>query len=267
MELFYRKEGSGAPLIILHGLYGSSDNWLAIAKKLSEKYTVYSIDLRNHGQSPHHEVHTFSAMKEDLVHFFNAHHFDSAALLGHSMGGKVAMAFAADFPERVTNLMVIDIAPKNYLLNGDESQYPLHRNILTAMLEIDFNFLSTRQQVEENLSLKIDNPKIRQFLLKNLVVDKSGQPLRWKLNATVLYDHLDEIVAGGDYKLFEDRIPITAYPVRFIRGLASNYIQEPDVALIKRIYPDAEIVDIPDAGHWLHAEQPELFLQAVVRCC
>lgn len=267
MQLFFRKEGIGSPLIILHGLYGASDNWFAIAKKLAERYTVYSIDLRNHGQSPHHEDHTFAAMKADLVQFFDTHNIETAALLGHSMGGKVAMAFAADFPERVTNLIVVDIAPKNYLTQGEENLYPLHRNILTAMLEINFDYVDSRQQVEENLSLKIDNARIRQFLMKNLIVNKTGKPLRWKLNLGALYDNLEEIVSGGDYKLFEDRLPITTYPVRFIRGLASNYIQENDLELIKRIYPDAQIVDIPNAGHWLHAEQPDLFMQAVLRCC
>ncbi len=267
MQLYFRKEGTGKPLIILHGLYGSSDNWFVIEKKLAERYTVYSVDLRNHGQSPHHEDHTFAAMKDDLVQFFDEQNIQSAALLGHSMGGKVAMVFAADFPERVTNLMVVDIAPKNYLTNGSESQYPLHRNILMAMLEMNFDYVSSRQQAEENLSLKIDNARIRQFLMKNLIADKSGKPLRWKLNAGALFDNLEEIVGGGNYKLFEDRLPITAYPVRFIRGLASNYIRESDVELIKRIYPDAQIVDIPEAGHWLHAEQPELFLKAVLLCC
>ncbi len=267
MNLHYRKEGNGWSLVIIHGLYGSSDNWMIISAKLSERYTVYSVDLRNHGRSPHDPVHTYEAMKEDVARFFDQHRIGPAVIMGHSMGGKVAMLLAADYPELVKKLIVVDIAPKDYLALEQDSQYHLHRSILLAMMEIDFSLVKTRRDVEESLAEKIDSERIRQFLLKNVASDRQAHRLKWRLNAEALYNNLEEIVEGGNYKRFEDRIPITGYPVVFIRGLDSPYIQDNDIPMLKRIYPDANIVDIPNAGHWLHAEQPELFLEAVLRCC
>lgn len=267
MQLHFRTEGNGPPFIILHGLYGSSDNWLAISKKLAEKYTVYSVDLRNHGRSPHHENHTYEVMKSDLFQFFTQHKIEKAVILGHSMGGKTAMLFAADYPDLIEKLIVVDIAPKDYMALENESQYHFHRVVLLAMMEIDFAQVKTRQEVEFKLSEKIDNKSVIKFLLKNITSDRHSHTLRWKLNVEALYNNLEEIVEGGNYKRFEDRIPITSYPVIFIRGLKSPYIKENDIVTIKTIFPDSVIVDIPDAGHWLHAEQPELFLEAVMQCC
>jgi pimeloyl-ACP methyl ester carboxylesterase len=267
MELFFRKEGGGSPVVIIHGLYGSSDNWLSIGKRLSAKHTVYMVDQRNHGHSSFANSHTFNDMRNDLEDFFNQQNIEKATIIGHSMGGKVAMWFAADFPERVEKLVIADIAPKNYLLLGDESQFYLHQNILLAMQEIDFSKIKSRAEVEDFLAQKIDDERIRQFLLKNVEKEKTSHRFRWRVNAPVLYDHLDEIVSGVNKTWLDDRIPITNYPVVFIRGLKSNYILKEDEKLIREIYPDAQIIDIPDAGHWLHAEQPELFTKAVLICC
>ena len=267
MQLHYRKEGAGKPLVIIHGLYGSSDNWIIISAKLAEKYTVYSVDLRNHGNSPHNPVHTYAGMKDDIAGFFSQHNIEEAVLIGHSMGGKTAMLFAADYPEKVSKLIVVDIAPKDYLNMEHDSQYPLHRSILLAMMEVNFDHIRTRQDIEDFLAEKIDSQRIRQFLLKNATLDKHTGKFKWKLNVQALFDHLEEIVEGGNYRQFEDRIPITAYPVVFIRGLESPYIRDEDIAVIKKIYPDAVVVDIPNAGHWLHAEQPGIFLENVLQCC
>lgn len=267
MKLHYRKEGKGSPIVIIHGLYGSSDNWLAISKRLSGHHTVYAIDLRNHGRSPHHPDHTFSDMVNDLAQFFDDHQIEKAIVLGHSMGGKTAMLFAADYPERVEKLVVADIAPKDYMRLGDESQYYFHRTVLMAMMEINFDFINTRQDVADSLAEKIDSQDVIQFLLKNASVDSKSKKLYWRLNVEALYNHLEEMVEGGNERYFEDRLPITVYPVVFIRGLKSRYILDDDIPSLKRIYPDAQIIDIPDAGHWLHAEQPELFMQAVLQCC
>ncbi len=267
MQLHFKKEGKGKPLVIIHGLYGSLDNWLFISGKLAGRYTVYSVDLRNHGRSPHDPVHSYETMKDDLVVFFDQHQLEPAVIIGHSMGGKTAMLFAADYPEKVKKLIVVDIAPKDYLALDNESQYHLHRSILLAMMEVDFNRVKTRQDAEDVLAEKIDNPRIRQFLLKNLASDRHTHRLKWKLNVEALYNYLEEIVEGGNYRRFEDRIPITSYPVVFIRGMESPYIKEEDLSLIKNIYPEAVVVDIPNAGHWLHAEQPGLFLEAVLQCC
>lgn len=267
MELFYRKEGSGSPVVIVHGLYGSSDNWLNIGKRLAEKHTVYMIDQRNHGRSPFAPSHTFNDLRNDLEEFFEQHKIEKAILLGHSMGGKVAMWFAADFPEKIEKLVIADIAPKDYLLLKEDSQFYLHQNILLAMQEIDFSMVKSRNDVDDFMALKIDDKRIRQFLLKNVEMNKKTKQYQWRVNAPVLYDHLDEIVSGVNRSWLDDRIPITAYPVVFIRGLLSKYILDEDKALIGEIYPDAQIIDIPGAGHWLHAEKPEEFMQAVLMCC
>jgi esterase len=263
MKLFFRRAGEGDPLVILHGLYGSSDNWMGIARKLAGKFTVWCIDHRNHGHSPHSPVHTYQAMKNDLAEFVEDHIQGKVSLLGHSMGGKVAMHYAADYPERIKNLVIVDIAPKDYLGMEDESQYHLHRNILLALQELGEGRFSARKMVEERLSEKIGDLRIIQLLMKNVVWDTVSHSISWRFNVESLFDNLEEIVGGVNFRWFEDRIPITAYPVVFIRGLESPYIKDTDISPLKMIYPEAEIIDIPEAGHWLHAEQPELFMDAV----
>jgi pimeloyl-ACP methyl ester carboxylesterase len=267
MELFFRKEGTGANLVVIHGLYGSSDNWMNMGKRLAENHTVYLIDQRNHGRSPFAPEHSYEAMTNDLAQFLDKQQIPKATILGHSMGGKTAMWFAANYPERTEKLVIADIAPKNYLLAGESNQYHLHQNILLAMQEIDFSRIESRRDVEHHLGERIDDHRIIQFLLKSVTRDKKSRQFRWRLNAEVLYACLDEIVGGVNRQWFEDRMPITAYPVIFIRGLRSNYITDDDIPLIKEIYPDASTIGIPGAGHWLHAEKPDEFMDAVLRCC
>jgi len=225
------------------------------------------IDQRNHGRSPFANSHTFNDMRDDLAEFFKKHNIEKATILGHSMGGKAAMWFALDFPEKVEKLVIADIAPKDYLLLKEDSQFYLHQNILLAMQEIDFSKIKSRNDVDDFMVQKIDDVNIRQFLLKNVAKDKINHQYKWRVNAEVLYDHLDEIVSGVNKNWFEDRIPVTSYPVIFIRGMKSKYILPEDEPMIKEIYPDSKIIDITDAGHWLHAEQPELFMKAVMMCC
>lgn len=263
MKLFFREEGEGFPIVIVHGLYGSSDNWLTVGKKLAVHYKVYMIDQRNHGRSPNSEVHDYEAMKNDLAEFFDQQGIGKAILMGHSMGGKTAMSFAADYPERIEKLIVVDIAPKDYFLLNDESQYYLHNNILRAMLEIDFGRIESRKQIEDFLNERIDSTQIVQFLLKSISRNKETHHFEWRLNVPVLYDNLDEIIKGVNAHWFDDRLPIKNYPVLFIKGANSNYILPEDFSPIRRIYPDAEISEISDAGHWLHAEQPQLFMEAL----
>ena len=177
------------------------------------------------------------------------------------------MWFAADFPEKVEKLVIADITPKNYLLLNDDSQFYLHQNILLAMQEIDFSKIKSRNDVDDFMAEKLDNRQIRQFLLKNIAIDKDTKQYKWRVNAEILYDYLEEIVSDVNKNWLDDRIPITSYPVVFIRGMKSKYILPEDEKLINEIYPDSRIIDIPDAGHWLHAEQPKKFLQAVLMCC
>lgn len=225
------------------------------------------VDQRNHGRSPFSNSHTFNDMRDDLAEFFEKHNIEYATLLGHSMGGKAAMWFAFDYPEKVEKLVIADIAPKDYLSLKEDSQFYLHQNILLAMMEIDFTKIKSRNDVDDFLAQKIDDVNIRQFLLKNVAKDKTSHLYKWRVNAGILYDHLDEIVSGVNKNWLEERIPITNYPVIFIRGMKSKYILPEDEPMIKAIYPDSRIIDIPDAGHWLHAEQPELFMKAVMMCC
>ena len=170
-------------------------------------------------------------------------------------------------PEKVEKLVIADIAPKDYMLLKQEGQFYLHQNILLAMQDIDFSMVKSRNDVDDFLAEKIDDERIRMFLLKNVEKNKKTKQFQWRVNHEVLYDYLEEIVGGVNIHWLDDRIPITAYPVIFIRGLLSKYIQDEDKELIKEIYPEARIVDIPEAGHWLHAEQPQKFAEAVFLCC
>lgn len=264
VTLKFRKIGHGAPVIILHGLYGASDNWLSIARKLEGRFTVFIPDLRNHGHSPHASTHTYQDMVDDLHLFFTDHHILNATVLGHSMGGKVAMMFAAEYPELVTGLIVADIAPKSY--NKIDIPYTTvieHELILGLMEELNLVAVSSRKEIDHFLAEKLHNPTLRQFLIKNIHRNKDDY-FEWKINVPVLKHALVSITSGVNSEWFDDRRPILGYPVTFIRGLNSDYISDSDIPAIKQIYPEAKVIDIPDAGHWLHAEQPEQFIEALL---
>ena len=262
--LKFRKSGHGAPLVILHGLYGASDNWISIARKLEGRFTIFLPDLRNHGHSPHTSSHTYQDMVDDLHLFFNDHHITSAIVLGHSMGGKVAMMFAAEYPELVTGLIVADIAPKSYNLNDRPYKTVLeHELILGLMEELNLVAVSSRKEIDHFLAEKLHNTTLRQFLIKNIQRNKDDY-FEWKINVPVLKHALVSITSGVNSSWFDDRKPILNYPVTFIRGMKSDYISDDDLPMIRDIYPEARVIDIPDAGHWLHSEQPEKFVEAVL---
>lgn len=264
VKLHFRKSGHGSVLVILHGLYGSSDNWISIARKLEDRFTVFIPDLRNHGQSPHTSTHTYQEMVTDLCQFFNDHHIQKATILGHSMGGKLAMMFAAEYPELITGLIVADIAPKNY--NSEDKPFKTvlqHELILGLMEELNLVAVTSRKEIDYFLSEKLKDSTLRQFLLKNIHRNKEGD-FEWKINVPVLRHALNSIISEVNSDWFADRQPILGYPVTFIRGLNSDYITDQDIPAIKEIFPEARIVDIPEAGHWLHAEQPEKFVEAVL---
>ncbi len=268
MELFFREEGKeGKNIVIVHGLYGSSDNWLTVGKKLGVNHHVYLIDQRNHGRSPKSTVHSYEAMKEDLAEFFDRHKLTKAVVIGHSMGGKTSMAFAADYPELTEKLVVVDITPKDYSLPEENSQYYQHQYILQTLMEVqnNCNQFKSRDDISNFLTVKLDSNELVQFLLKSMYRDKETRQFRCRINTEALNDSLDEIVSGVSERDFTDRIPILNYPVLFIKGELSAYIQEEDFTLIRKIYPDAQIKIIPRAGHWLHAEQPVLFMEALER--
>jgi esterase len=249
MQLNYKVAGGGESLIILHGFLGSLDNWQSLAKELSANYKVYIIDLRNHGKSEHAEKHNYMLMTNDLLEFMNEQNIPSPNILGHSMGGKVAMFFAVQHPERVDKLIVVDIGPKYYPQH--------HQQILSALNSVDLTLISSRQEAENILMQKLNDIGIVQWLMKNLKRE-SGESFSWKFNLTGLTKEVENIgEALSDTAYFPD-------PVLFIRGGKSNYILDDDLDMITQIFPAAKLASIPLAGHWVHAEQPEEFLAVVL---
>ncbi|MGC9374886.1 MAG: alpha/beta fold hydrolase [Bacteroidales bacterium] len=261
MDLFFRKFGDGPPFIILHGLYGSSDNWVSIGRKLSANYEVYLVDQRNHGKSPHSPQHNYHLLKEDLLEFMDKQSIDKAIILGHSMGGKTAIFFAVDYPERVNNLIVADISPISYK-NRKSTQLLSHSTIINAMHHVDFKHVKNREDIDQMLSSSIPSKRVRQFLLKNVSRTKDNQ-FKWSLNLESISNELENIMDGLTIENFKDGNGITGFPVLFIKGGKSDYIESTDREAIKTVFPFAEIEIIPNAGHWLHAEQPNLFLKII----
>lgn len=262
--LNFRKTGSGPVLVFLHGLYGASDNWVSIAKKLENHFTIFIPDLRNHGQSPHTTTHTYRDMADDLLQFFNDHSIKKATVLGHSMGGKLAMMFAAEYQGMVSGLIVVDIAPKSYNSSYQTSNIGLgHELIIGAMEGIDLVELVSRKEIDQYFSEKIHDNTLRQFLLKNAHRNREGY-FEWKINVQVLKYALPAITNDIGQEWFAGRKPIIGYPVTFIRGLNSDYISDLDIPMIKAVYPEARIIGIPGAGHWLHAEQTDKFVEAIM---
>jgi pimeloyl-ACP methyl ester carboxylesterase len=257
MELFFRKYGQGEPLLIIHGLYGSSDNWVSIGKKLAENFEVFIIDQRNHGKSPHSPDHNYTVLKNDLKEFMDEHSIEKAILLGHSMGGKTAMFFATENPERVSKLIVADISPRSYKTTN-ANQLLSHTAIIRAMYNLDFYGINSRQEIDDILSKSIPENRIRQFLLKNIKRTEKNE-YSWRINIKAIKNELVNIMDG----LNEDQQRITKFPVLFIKGENSEYILDEDRKIIAKIFPFAFIKTIPNAGHWLHAEQPELFLKEI----
>lgn len=262
MKLFYRNFGKGPPLIIVHGLYGASDNWLSIGKELASDYDVYLIDQRNHGQSPHSETHNYPAMRDDLISFMDEHDIQKAILVGHSMGGKTVMFLAEAFPERVDSLIVIDIAPTTCHPDDQSSQARTHTEIVNGMLMVDFSQVKKREDVDDQLARTIHSRRIRSFLMKNVLRTPEGN-YQWKLNASVIGKELSSIFEGIDLSKYSPGTGITGFPVLFIRGENSDYISDDCIPNIKQVFPMAEIATIPRAGHWLHAEQPDLLVKTL----
>jgi len=264
MELFFRKYGEAAPpMIIVHGLYGSSDNWVSIARDLSDRFEVYVVDQRNHGQSPHSPQHDYPSMREDLREFMDAQGLRRAVLIGHSMGGKTVMSFAEAWPARVQAMVSIDIAPRSYKnLALASRSAPNHSNIIEAMMKLDLSGIESREDADQALAHSIGSERIRSFLLKNLRRDPGGA-FRWRLNLEAIAASQDAIFGGMDHDAIAARGGITGFPALFISGGNSEYIRAEDHQAIRDIFPTAEFVTIPGAGHWVHAEQPALLVKTI----
>lgn len=249
MELNYKVFGEGDPIIILHGMFGTLDNWQTIAKQLAEEYMVFIIDLRNHGRSPHSDKFSYSIMAADVHAFMEQNWIYQARIIGHSMGGKVAMKLATDYPDMVEQLIVVDIAPKDYEGN--------HQTIFEALFALDLDQLESRKEAEASLKTRIDSYGVRQFILKNLSINKDTQKYEWKMNLPVIYDAYQEILSATPF--------VDPYegPTLFLKGGTSDYILPEEFETYKSNFPNAELQTIEEAGHWVHAEQPKAFLAAV----
>ncbi|MFO7933168.1 MAG: alpha/beta fold hydrolase [Bacteroidales bacterium] len=264
MKLHFRKYGkAGPPLVIVHGLYGSGDNWISVARDLASDFEVFVVDQRNHGKSPHSDEHDYPSMRDDLKEFMDAQEIEEAVLLGHSMGGKTVMFFADAWPGRVQSLISVDIAPKPYHDMALQSNFAAnHAKMIDAMMEVDLSKMESREEIDQALRTSIGSGRIRGFLLKNVQRDKKGN-FYWQINLKALRDHLDDIFDGLD----TDRIiaggGISGFPALFVSGENSDYIRAEDHDLIRSVFPSADIVTIPGAGHWLHAEQPELLVKNI----
>lgn len=248
MELHYRQySDEGPPLLILHGLFGSLSNWNWHARKWAESFSVYALDLRNHGNSPHAASMTYPEMAGDVLDFLDHHGIDACHLLGHSMGGKVAMQLAMDHPDRIRTLLVADIAPVPY--EGE------HDSIFAGLAAIDPTAVKTRQEADAVLVEYEEDEQVRQFLLSNLQRSNGGG-FEWRINLPALEACYDDLRAGLEEGRYDG-------PSLFLRGDDSNYIRESHREAILSRFPRAELKTLMQAGHWLHAEKPESFNRLV----
>lgn len=248
MQLFFRELGQGQPLVILHGLFGSCDNWLTVSKPLAEKYHVFMVDQRNHGRSPHAPVHTYKAMSEDLLEFFEQQKIQDPVVLGHSMGGKTAMYLALNYPETLSKLIVADIAPRYYS--------PHHQDVIAGFRTINLETLASREEADQLMSKELPELGVRQFLLKNLYRDENSK-FAWRMNLEGLVSQIENIGEESKGSPFQK-------PSLFIKGELSRYVQEKDQSLISQLFPQSKLATIPGAGHWVQAEKPREFVEAVI---
>ncbi len=246
--LNYKEFGQGDPIIILHGLFGTLDNWQTIAKQLAKDYTVYIIDQRNHGRSPHLPEFNYQILAEDLQHFMESNWIYEATIIGHSMGGKTAMQFAMEYADMIEKLIVVDIAPKAYA-GG-------HQTIFEALFSLELDKIESRKEADAILQGKIADFGVRQFLLKNLTRNKEGS-YNWKMNLPVIYENYQAILDNiqGEEPCESDTL--------FIRGEKSDYIQNDDLSLLQKYFPNSELKTVAEAGHWVHAEKPKELLELV----
>lgn len=249
MKLHYKKLGSGQPMLILHGLFGSSDNWQTLGKKLAENFEIYLVDQRNHGHSPHSNDFDYELLADDLHELISDLNLEDVILVGHSMGGKTIMQFAQHHADLIQKMIVVDMGPK---------AYPMHHDvILEGLNAIDLNIVKTRKEADRILSEFVPQPGVKQFLLKNLFWKTPGEELDWRINIPVLEREIRNIIGGLEHEIDHTE-------TLFIRGALSNYIIESDYEMIKELYPNSSITTIEGAGHWVHAEKPVEFYQTIM---
>ncbi len=242
MELFFREYGQGQNFIILHGLFGLSDNWVSIARRIGEQFRVLVPDMRNHGQSPHHPLHSYPAMVADIEEFITRQGLQNPVVMGHSMGGKVAMQLALANPELVSALIILDISYREYNLRKQ------HLRLLETMTSLDLSAVRSRREAEEHVAARLHDRSLQLFVLKNLF--RSGPVFTWRPNLAALETNLDLMAAGIGLK------GTYPGPALFIRGSASDYLPDEDFPVISKAFPAARFHTIEGAGHWLHADAP-----------
>jgi len=239
MELAFKQLGNGIPVVILHGLFGMSDNWLNIAKALSDEYAFYLLDLRNHGRSPHSEQMNFRLMSEDVIEFLDFHNLKDVTLLGHSLGGKVAMQTASQHPDSLNKLVIVDIANRVYR-NSYFEEY------IDALLEIDLDSLESRKDAENAfLKHKKVEHTVLQFLLKNLYRDENNS-FKWRFNLKALKDNLENLL---DVTALQSPVMVNTL---FMKGSESEYITSKDTSAIHKQFSNCRIAEINGANHWVH---------------
>jgi esterase len=251
MKLFFRRFGQGNPLVILHGLFGISDNWITIGKRLAGHFDVFIPDLRNHGQSPHSRIFNFPALVDDLVEFTEENKLKDIILVGHSLGGITSMQFALENPSLVKKIVVVDISLRKYRNLED------HQRLIDTMLSVDFSSVNRRSDVEQQLMKTIKSTRLRQFLLKN-VYWRNKDTLDWRLNLDALNENMPLVYESTPD---EKRYP---GPALFIRGGLSDYILDDDLDEILKKFPRAELSTVPNATHWVHADAPEEFYKILI---
>ena len=243
----------GQDLIIIHGLFGMSDNWNSLGKKFAKYCKVHLIDLRNHGRSPHSAEFNYEVMCEDVLEYMQDNNIKQPIILGHSLGGKVAIKFAFTYPEKIKKLIVADISPREY--NSD-----FYKNLLATLYKLPLQDFDKREEIDSVLSSAFKDKGMRLFLLKNLYRNENKE-FAWRFNIEVLLEKVNNIQEADFVK------GICRIPTNFIRGGNSNYITTKDEIIINKHFSDFSIVTIDGTGHWLHAEQPELFYDEVMRFC
>jgi len=242
--------GEGAPLLILHGYFGMSDNWKSLGNKFGEDFQIHLIDQRNHGRSFHANNFNYDLLVEDIVQYIEHHQLEKVIVLGHSMGGKVAMLFAVKYPTLVAKLIIVDIAPRYY--------QPHHTDILKALNSVDFLIHNTRKLVDQKIAELIPDIGVRSFLLKNVYWKEKGL-LAYRFNLQSLTENNSEVgKALPSFTTFDGE-------TLFLAGGNSGYITESEVPMIKAHFPKATIKTIANVGHWLHAEKPKAFYELVMR--
>lgn len=258
MKLFYREYGTGKPILFLHGMLGMSDNWITIGKVFADRYKVYLPDMRNHGLSPHHKKHNFQVMSDDLLEFLNDKKIDKAIIIGHSMGGKVAMQFAVNHPEKIDKLVIVDISPREYFFDKFEHKRLIdHKGILDFMDEIDISKIENRQGLNEVINNRFQNEFILQLLQKNLIKN-SVKGYKWKLNIHSLIHNYSEL--SKEIRINQRKFTFKSL---FLFGNKSPYFLQDDYTLIKDKIPNTKIVIIKNAGHLIHIDQKDELINEV----